>query len=253
MRPTSVLSGSSYKQGAFVRHVDEDDIGILVRDNKNGAVYVQYNGPRGTVGFPATPAYCPLVYCAPSRGPTSQQRTQGVRGERAFCTGVRVPERQAPASGEGLPAALWRLKSSLEEVVGGLADGPAKQLHKQCSTLLATLDRVAKDHGTADTLLTELHKIPPTTDAQMEEEQCEVDCLEFRLQRMKKRTQADRDAVKAQIASHKQRLATMLRECRERQRLSRDLAAYTHLPKVAKALGVPQTPMCEEVSNREVH
>ncbi|GIQ87450.1 hypothetical protein KIPB_009492 [Kipferlia bialata] len=182
MRPTPVLSGSSYRHGARVRHVDEAETGILVRDNKNGAVYVQ---------------------------------------------------------------------GSLEEVVGVLSEAPGKQLHKQCATLLVTLERVAKDHRAADTLLAELQKIPPTTDAQMEEEQCEVDCLEFRLQRMKKRTQAERDAVRAQIATHKQRLATMLRQGRERKRLSRDLAAYTHLPKVSKALGVPQTPMCEEVSNRE--
>ncbi|GIQ81416.1 hypothetical protein KIPB_002371 [Kipferlia bialata] len=132
-------------------------------------------------------------------------------------------------------------------------------LDQECVTLLDTLNSLAKDQAEAETLLELWEQTPHVTQAQADDEQCEADdeqceveVLQFRLKKMKSKPAEERAPIEAEIATRQQTLASMQHSIQERATLTRELAPYTHLPKVAQALGQPQTPLETALQNQAV-
>ncbi|GIQ93067.1 hypothetical protein KIPB_017258, partial [Kipferlia bialata] len=57
-----------------------------------------------------------------------------------------------------------------------------------------------------------------------DDEECEIECLGFRLKKMQSKTADKRAPIEAEIATRKQRLVSMQHSIQERARLTRELA-----------------------------
>ncbi|GIQ84597.1 hypothetical protein KIPB_006122 [Kipferlia bialata] len=101
-------------------------------------------------------------------------------------------------------------------------------------------------------LLQELHSMPRVSAQRIEDHEIEIDCLEFRLQRLKGTRLLERSAsVESRLKAHRSELASLLDSMKERERMTQKLRSYTHIEQVALVLGVPQTPSQPETQGKE--
>ncbi|GIQ82621.1 hypothetical protein KIPB_003788 [Kipferlia bialata] len=123
------------------------------------------------------------------------------------------------------------------------------QLDRETEALLTRLHTLASDQTTSSALLSQLESTSVVTESEVEERQYEVDLLQFKLGRKKGLSPEEKASLQSEIDTSQQRVDEMVRSQETRTSLLKQLSPYSHLPKVASALGVPLSPsptLCDE-------